>query len=113
VVVHFSFQTASKIATAFAGTEITPDHPDFADALGELANMIAGGAKSQFEGLRISISLPNVFVGSKHNVSASKSTPRILIPCETEAGTFQVEVGMVPANAPALPAQAAAAGANP
>ena len=53
VVVHFDFDTASKVATAFAQTEITPDHADFADALGELANMIAGGAKAQFEGLSI------------------------------------------------------------
>lgn len=95
VVIHFSFDTASKIASAFAGIEITPQHADFADALGELANMIAGGARAQFEGLDISISLPNVIVGRDHNVSASKSTPRIIIPCATDAGTIQVEVGMI------------------
>jgi len=86
VVLHFSFDTASKIATAFAGTKITPEHPDFADA---------GGAKSKFEDLSISISLPNVIVGRNHNVSASKSVPRLVIPCTTDAGTFHAEVGMV------------------
>lgn len=95
VVLHFSFETASKVATAFAGMEITPEHPDFADAVGELANMVAGGAKAKFEGLNISVSLPNVVVGSNHNVSASKSTPRIVIPCTTDVGVFQVEIGMV------------------
>lgn len=95
VVLHFSFETASKVATAFAGEEFTPGHPDFADAMGELANMVAGGAKAHFEGLDISISLPNVIVGSNHNVTASKSTPRIIIPCTTDVGTFQVEIGMV------------------
>ncbi|MCH7995424.1 MAG: chemotaxis protein CheX, partial [Planctomycetes bacterium] len=45
VVLCFSFDCACKLTTAFAGTEITPEHPDFADALGELANMVAGGAK--------------------------------------------------------------------
>ncbi len=95
VVLHFSFDTASKIATAFAGTKITPEHPDFADAVGELANMVAGGAKSKFEDLSISISLPNVIVGRNHNVSASKSVPRLVIPCTTDAGTFHAEVGMV------------------
>ena len=95
VVLNFSFETASKIATAFAGAEMAPEHPDFADAIGEQANMVAGGAKSQFEGLNISISLPNVSVGPNHNVSASKSTPRIVIPCTTDAGTVKVEVAMV------------------
>lgn len=98
VVLHFSYDSASKVATAFAGEEFTPDHPDFADAMGELANMVAGGAKSQFEGLNISISLPNVIVGHNHKVTASKSTPRIIIPCTTDAGIFQVEIGMVLSN---------------
>lgn len=100
VVLQFSFATASKIASSFAGIEITPEHPDFADAVGELANMVAGGAKAQFEGLAISISLPNVIVGRNHNVSASRSSPRIVVPCVTSAGTFHVEVGMVLAKAP-------------
>ncbi|MEK6799811.1 MAG: chemotaxis protein CheX [Planctomycetota bacterium] len=95
VVLHFSFEVASKVASAFAKITIDPQHPDFADALGELANMVAGGAKAQFEGLRISISLPNVIVGKNHSVSCSKTTPRIVIPCNTECGTFYVEVGMV------------------
>ena len=95
VVLNFSFDTASKVASAFAGTEITQDHPDFADAVGELANMVAGGAKCQFDGLNIMISLPNVIVGRNHNVSPSKNTPRLVIPCITDVGTFQVEVGMV------------------
>lgn len=113
VVIDFSFDIASKVASAFAGTEITPQHPDFADALGELANMIAGGAKCQFEGLNISISLPNVIVGHNHNVSASKVTPRIVIPCTTDVGTFHVEVGMVLANKqPAAGVQTAVAGAK-
>lgn len=95
VVLDFSFDVASKLASAFAGTEMNPEHPDFADALGELANMVAGGAKAKFEGLNISISLPNVIVGENHNVSVSRNAPRIVIPCTTDAGTFHVEIGMV------------------
>ena len=95
VVLHYSFVTASKVASSFAGIEIDQNHENFADAIGELANMVAGGAKAQFDGLDISISLPNVIVGKDHNVSASKSSPRIVIPCTTSQGTFQMEVGMV------------------
>lgn len=95
VILHFSFDVAAKIASQFAGVEMTETHPDFADAIGELANMIAGGAKSQFEGLRIDISLPSVVIGPKHNVSRSKDAPRIVVPCRTDAGTFHAEIGML------------------
>ena len=112
VVLHFSFDTASKIATAFAGMEITPQHPDFADAIGELANMVAGGAKSTFEGFSIDISLPNVVIGESHNVSPMKNAPRILIPCATDAGEFHVEVGMIMASTPGACGQATTTGAH-
>ena len=112
VVLHFEFAIASKVATAFAGTPITPEHPDFADAIGELANMVAGGAKAHFEGLTINISLPSVVVGKDHNVSATRNAPRLVIPCKTSAGEFQVEVGMILGKTPKLAAQPVAAGAT-
>jgi len=95
VVAHFTFDVASAIASKFACCEITPEHEDFSDAIGELANMIAGSAKARFEGLNISISLPNVVIGKNHNVSSAKNEKRILIPCETNLGSFLVELGMV------------------
>lgn len=94
VVLHFSFEVASKLATAFAGVAISPDHEDFPDALGELANMVAGGAKAYFEGIAISISLPSIVMGARHRVSASRTAPRIVVPCHTEVGDFIVEIGM-------------------
>ncbi len=73
-------------------------HPDFADAIGELANMIAGGAKSNFDGLAVTISLPSVVIGDPHEVivtGAPSGAPRLIIPCQTELGQFHVEVAMV------------------
>jgi chemotaxis protein CheX len=111
VVLDFAFDAASKLATAFAGMEIDPKSPDFADAIGELANMVAGGAKAKFDGLNINISLPNVIVGRDHNVCASKTTPRIVIPCQTGIGEFHVEVGMVLEKKPNAICEPATAGA--
>jgi chemotaxis protein CheX len=88
------FEAASKIATSFAGTEITPQHPDFGDALGELANMVAGGAKAKLDGLSVNISLPSVVIGERQRITASRTAPRLMIPCSTDAGSFHVEVGM-------------------
>ncbi len=94
VVLSFPKDVASRAASTFAGTEITESHPDFADAIGELANMIAGNAKKDFTGVNISISLPSVVIGENHRVSKSNTVPRLVIPCETSLGGFYLEVAM-------------------
>ncbi len=94
VVISFPMAVGAKCASTFGGEEMDANHPDFADALGELANMVAGNAKKDFEGVEISISLPSVIIGEKHTVSRSNTFPRLVIPCETTLGEFFVEVGM-------------------
>lgn len=95
VVLCFPLPTAVKAASAFAGMEINQDHEDFADALGELANIVAGQAKSKLDGFNVSISLPNVIIGREHAVLQSKQRPRLAIPCDSMLGRFTVEVAMV------------------
>ncbi|MFQ5462317.1 MAG: chemotaxis protein CheX [Phycisphaerae bacterium] len=112
VIIEFDFETASKVATAFAKTEINPDHPDFADALGELANMVAGGAKAKFDGISVDISLPSVVIGQHHRFPTSRNVKRLLLPCSTEAGAFSVHVGMVVSKVTPQPAQPQTAGAQ-
>jgi len=95
VVLCFPMATALRAASAFAGTEMTKDHEDFADALGELANMVAGQAKAKLDGFNISISLPSVIIGQEHAVLQSKQRPSLAIPCDSPLGRFIVEVAMV------------------
>ena len=97
-VLCFPRDVACKPASAFAGEDLSLDHPDFADAIGELANMVAGSAKAQFGDLRVDISLPSVIVGEKHEVTVTgvpSSVPRLIMPCQTELGLFHLEVVMV------------------
>ncbi len=94
VVLSFPGDAACKIASRFAGMEMTKDSEDFADAIGELANMVAGNAKKDFAGYEVSISLPSVIIGPGHTVSQSKAAPFLVIPCETEMGKFNVEVAL-------------------
>jgi chemotaxis protein CheX len=104
VVLSFPKAVACRAASAFAGTAIDQNHPDFADAIGELANIVAGNAKKELNGLHVEISLPSVVIGSEHVISQSRSVPRLVLPCETVHGRFFVEVGMrveEPASAPA------------
>jgi chemotaxis protein CheX len=111
VVLSFPKEVACKAASKFAGIAIDEHHADFADAVGELANMVAGCAKKEFEGMNISISLPSVVIGKDHTVSQSKASPRIVIPCQCELGEVFVEVGME-VKTPAKSAELATAGVN-
>jgi chemotaxis protein CheX len=95
VVLSLPMQTACNLASKFAGISLTREHPDFADALGELANMVAGQAKAKFDGLNVSISLPSVIVGKEHVVSQSRAKPRLALPCHCDHGNFSVEVAIV------------------
>ena len=83
------------LASSFAGVELGMNHPDFTDAIGELANMVAGNAKKDFPDSEVSISLPSVIIGPGHTVSQSKASPFLVIPCETDFGQFNVEVAMI------------------
>ncbi len=95
VALCFPVRTAVSTASKFAGVTITPDHPDFGDALGELANMVAGQAKSKLEGSNITISLPRVIAGTGLKLLDSQSAPILILPCDSELGRFATEVSMV------------------
>ncbi len=99
-------QTAERLVTLFTGTQMSCEHADFADAIGELINMISGGAKAQFPKGKSSISCPSVIMGKDHTVAIPKDTPCIVIPCVTDCGDFSVEIALkvktaVAANPPA------------
>ncbi|MCH8148104.1 MAG: chemotaxis protein CheX [Planctomycetes bacterium] len=111
VVLSFSADVACRIASAFAGTKLAHDDPDFIDAIGELANMVAGNAKKDFEGLNVSISLPSVIAGTNHTVSHPAKTPFIVIPCDTDFGCVCVEFGIEVEKKP-RPALATTKGAS-
>jgi len=102
VVLSFEADVACKIASQFAGADMTIDSADFSDAIGELANMVAGNAKKDFTGYDASISLPSVIIGKGHKVSQSKAWPYLVIPCSTDMGTFNVEVAINTVKAPAM-----------
>ncbi|MGB0766406.1 MAG: chemotaxis protein CheX [Phycisphaeraceae bacterium] len=101
VVLSFPTATAERAVTLFTGMELAADHEDFADAIGELVNMVSGGAKAQFTGKNVGISTPTVVVGTGHNVYGRKDLTTIAIPCTCDIGDFNVEVALLlPTAAP-------------
>jgi len=109
VALCFPMRTAVATASKFAGVELTKNDADFADALGELANMVAGQAKAKLHGLDISVSLPRGVVGEKLNVLNSKQQPVLGLPCDSALGRFAVEVTMKVVQGAAMPESAAVA----
>jgi chemotaxis protein CheX len=93
VVVSFSDAAAKKLVEAFAGITVEISHPDFADAVGELANMIAGSAKHHLGGTA-SISVPSVVIGKGYSVANMSNSQCIVIPCGSPYGDFTVEVSI-------------------
>jgi chemotaxis protein CheX len=91
VVLSFSDSAAQKLVESFAGVKLDIGTADFADAIGELANMVAGAAKRNLGGLA-SISVPSVVIGKGFTVSNMSTVPCLVIPCTCPYGDFAVEV---------------------
>ena len=75
-------------------SEITPE--DITDAVGELANVVAGGAKAQLEEYEMSASLPTVITGPGHEVMFPSSVTPLVAPYESAWGSLTLEFGMTP-----------------
>ncbi len=68
--------TAVSLAEAFAGFRIPFDSPDMGDAVGEVANILAGDVKRRLENRSVSasISLPNVIRAESLEVMVQRGT---------------------------------------
>jgi len=94
VVLSFPETTASAVVQTFTGESFAVDSADFADAIGELVNMVSGGAKAMFAGKNVSISVPSVVVGRGHSVAKQSDVPCVCIPCSTDCGDLTIEVAI-------------------
>jgi chemotaxis protein CheX len=102
VVLSLSKEVAIKAASTMLMMEATELNSDVVDAVGELTNMVAGAAKAKLEELNLSISLPNVILGSGHEIHFPSNVTPISVPFTCEWGPLAIEVGLVPVPEPAL-----------
>ena len=100
VVVSLSRSVALQAASHMLMTPCDEINSDVVDAVGELANMVAGGAKAQLAEYNMSISLPNVFVGEKTELHFPSDVHPITIPFNTQWGPMRVDVGLAPVHEP-------------
>ena len=95
IVLSLDREVALAATEALLGERPAEIGEEVVDAVGELANMIAGGAKAQLEQLAMRVSLPSVITGKSHTVQFPSSATQIAIPFESEAGPLMVEFGLV------------------
>lgn len=94
VALSFGRSAAFHVVGAFRGEAVAAVDEEVKDAVGELTNMVAGGAKRTLAeaGYDLRISIPSVIVGPGHTISRPRGVPCFEIPFETEAGSFSVEL---------------------
>lgn len=114
VVLSLCRNAALRVTEVMLGERPDSCNDDVADAVGELANIIAGSAKAQLEHLALSVSLPSIITGKGHCVEFPRNVAHFCIPFTCDWGEISVEVGLTeetvaPAFVPAVAAAAAAA----
>lgn len=91
VALSFPEDTAKNIGKRFVQIdELTKE--EMMDALGEVANMVAGSAKARFEGHEISIGLPTVVSGQEYWLAHPKDSVTLVVPYQSELGDFTLNV---------------------
>lgn len=92
--ISFSEPVALDIVERMLGERPAKVNSTVEDLVGEITNMVSGGAKKILseEGYNFYLSQPVTFVGEGHKILHSVYGPKILIPFHVESGDFVVEV---------------------
>lgn len=98
--VHTPEEVAKAITAGFLGMPIEEVNEDVNDAIGELANMLAGGVKLALSEINneISLSIPSVICGDSYTINAPTEGEALLIPFVVPEGRFYVEFHAVETN---------------
>lgn len=92
--ISFPKKVACEIVKRMLGDELNEINETVTDLVGEVTNMVAGGAKNQLmeNGYDIGMATPVIVSGENHEIKHKASGKKILLPFNTEVGDFFVEV---------------------
>jgi chemotaxis protein CheX len=92
--VHCPSSVATKITSAFLGMDVEEIDDDVKDAIGEIANMVAGNLKVSYAAVDVNIELaiPTSIVGDSFYVSGIADATRVVVPFLMDNETFWVEL---------------------
>ena len=92
--ITFSKEAILHIASNMLGEQCEEIDELVTDVVCEITNMVTGGAKRVLSerGYRFDLAIPTMISGEDHFVHHRSKGPIIIVPFETEAGSFFVEV---------------------
>ena len=98
--VHCPASVAKDITGTFLGMEVEELNEDVKDAVGEIANMIAGSLKIFFEehDVAIELAIPTTVVGKSFRTAGMSGATRVAVPFTMNGATFLIELKYVEAS---------------
>lgn len=96
VSVHIPWPLAISFTSSMLGMEVTEIDDDVNDAMGEIANMVAGSFKQHLSrgGSDIQLSTPSVVNGADYNVSSGNDLENITIKFAADEEWFMVSLSI-------------------
>ena len=96
LVVSLSETIAKKVGAGFLGMDVSDLDQDVKECIGELLNMIAGGAKAKLEGTPyfFKLSIPTVVIGRDMKIHHKPSHTCTVAELALDGEPFVVEVSM-------------------
>ena len=95
VAIAFPVGTALSIVNRLLGTETRVVDDTVSDAIAEVVNIVAGGAKAKFPISNcppIDLSLPTVVRGNSYNVDYPSTSVWLEVPFQSDLGEFSLRV---------------------
>ncbi len=92
--IHCPASVATAITGGFLGMNVEEINEDVKDAVGEIANMIAGNLKVSYASvdMKIELAIPTSIIGDSFVVTGIADASRIIAPFTMPAGKFWVEL---------------------
>jgi len=93
IVLSMSHEVAQKAAGTMLMMEIAETNDDVMDAVGELTNMVTGGAKAKLEAFDLRMGLPSVICGENCRLHFPSNSHPIAIPFQCDWGPLALQIG--------------------
>ncbi len=92
--IHCPSAVGLAVTGAMLDMELEEVDADVKDALGEIANMLAGGIKERLsvENIDLELAIPTAVAGKSYVISAPKGSQRVVVPFTISQGQFFVEI---------------------
>ena len=92
--VSFDEKLALKTFANMLGEQLSEIDDQISDMVGEITNMVCGGAKRELgeRGYEFEMATPSVISGESHSIHHKVDGPRILMPFESDFGKAYLEI---------------------